>query len=89
MAISLPSLEAQSRHDAETKAGLEAILSAITALNQGERCKDSLEFGTLAGGRLKVYFDASEPVEAEMLMRNALMIRARTLREIEISGEKL
>lgn len=74
--------------DLEVKKGLKDILSAITALTRDYRRVDSLEFGTLSGGRLKVYFDASEPVEAEQLMRNALKIRARTLAEIEISGAK-
>lgn len=70
-----------ARHE-ETKAGLEAILTAIASLNRGDRCTASLEVGALAEGRLKFYFDPNDPTEAEGLMRNALSIRARTLQEL-------
>lgn len=68
-------------HIRETKAGLDAILSAITSLNRGDRCTTSLEVGPV-GSRMKFYFDPRDPVEAEGLMRNALSIRARTLQEL-------
>jgi len=69
-------------HYGELQAGLEAILSAITSLNRGDRCTSSLEVGALAEGRLKFYFDPNDLTEAEGLMRNALSIRAMTLKEL-------
>lgn len=87
MSESLPSPFDYAHHD-ETKAGLEAILTAITSLNRGERCTSSLEVGALAEGRLKFYFDPRDPVEAEGLMRNALSIRAMTLKELAKQEER-
>jgi hypothetical protein len=75
-------------HYLETKAGLEAILSAITSLNRGDRCTASVEVGPV-GSRLKFYFDPNDPIEAEGLMRAALSIRAMTLKELAKQEAKL
>jgi hypothetical protein len=59
------------------------ILGVIRELLEVEKAKatvdrrtDSVELGTPSkGGAMKVYFDASNPDEAKMLVDNAYMIR--------------